>query len=155
MDLVEIDGNGLPAGGSRSLPPVAVSAVDSTVALYARAGWIRPWTGYLAFEEGACVGTCAFTHPPRDGVVEIAYFTFPGGEGRGVATRMAGLLVSLARAADPGVSVTAHTLPVENASTRVLQKVGFALVGPAMHAEDGPIWVWRLGGTAPATGAAC
>jgi RimJ/RimL family protein N-acetyltransferase len=116
-------------------------------------GWSRPWIGYLAFEEGACVGTCAFTHAPRDGVVEIAYYTFPGNEGRGVATRMAGRLVAVARASDPAVLVTAHTLPEENASTRVLRRVGFVLVGTAIHEEDGQIWIWRHAGETPVAGA--
>ena len=92
--------------------------IESTVQLYSRVGWIPPWIGYLGFEDRDCVGTCAFTGPPRLGVVEIAYFTFPGHEGRGVATRMAEGLVSMARMSAPEVSVTAHTLRLENASTR-------------------------------------
>jgi [ribosomal protein S5]-alanine N-acetyltransferase len=149
MDLVEIGQDGALSAEAGPLPDVARSAVESTVQLYSKVGWSRPWIGYLALEGGACVGTCAFTHAPRDGVVEIAYFTFPGGEGRGVATRMAGRLVSLARASAPEVSITAHTLPHENASTRVLRKLGFLLVGPAVHEMDGQIWVWRMADTAP------
>ncbi len=143
MNLVEICGDGSLAGETGPLPEATRPVIESTVQLYSRVGWTRPWIGYLAFEGGACVGTCAFTGPPRDGVVEIAYFTFPGHEGRGVATRMAGSLVSIARASAPGVSVTAHTLPTESASTRILRRAGFSFAGPSTHAEDGQIWVWR------------
>jgi [ribosomal protein S5]-alanine N-acetyltransferase len=149
MNLVEISRDGSPAEETGPLPDVARSAIDATVQLYSRAGFSRPWIGFLAFEDGECVGTCAFTHAPRDGAVEIAYFTFPGNEGRGIATRMGERLVSMARESAPGVSVTAHTLPHENASTRILRKLGFGLMGPMLHAEDGQIWLWRhLGGTA-------
>jgi len=124
---------------------VCQSAIDSTVQLYSKVGWTPPWTGYLAFEDGACVGTCAFTSTPKNNIVEIAYFTFPAYERQGFATRMAASLVALARECDPTISVTAHTLPVENASTRILRKVGFVFAGPRVHEEDGPIWVWRHG----------
>ena len=143
MNLAEIGRDGSLAAETGPLPDVARSAVDATVQLYSRVGWSRPWIGYLAFEGGECVGTCAFTHAPRDGAVEIAYCTFPGNEGRGIATRMAERLVSMARASAPEASVTAHTLPHENASTRILRKLGFALTGPMLHAEDGQIWLWR------------
>jgi [ribosomal protein S5]-alanine N-acetyltransferase len=143
MKLVEIGINGASPANPGPLPEVARTAVASTVQLYARAGWNPPWIGYLAFEGSACVGTCAFTSPPVKGTVEIAYFTFPGHEGRGVATRMAERLVSISLSHSPDVSVTAHTLPEENASTRILRKVGFVHVGAVVHPEDGQIWVWR------------
>jgi RimJ/RimL family protein N-acetyltransferase len=146
MEFVEINADGTLSAGAMPLPEAARSAVEATVQLYSRVGWIRPWIGYLAFEDHECVGTCAFTSAPRDGAVEIAYFTFPGREGRGVATRMAERLVSIAGKSAPQVSVTAHTLPQENASTRILRRIGFELMGPADHPEDGPIWVWRRKG---------
>jgi hypothetical protein len=37
----------------------------------------------FAIENGQLVGTCAFKTPPKNQQVEIAYFTFPGNEGRG------------------------------------------------------------------------
>jgi ribosomal-protein-alanine N-acetyltransferase len=130
--------------GVGPLPEAARSVVESTVQLYSKVGWSPPWIGYLAFENQECVGTCAFTSAPKGGVVEIAYFTFLNNEGRGVATRMAENLVSIATMTAPKVSVTAHTLPTENASTRILRRLGFELVGPTVHAEDGTIWVWIL-----------
>ncbi len=52
----------------------------------------------------------------------------------------------IARAvASGGVStLRAHTLPEHNASTKVLEKCGFKLVGEVMHPEDGLIWRWEL-----------
>jgi RimJ/RimL family protein N-acetyltransferase len=143
MKLVGINGDGTLMEGTGPLPEAARSVVESTVQLYSRVGWSNPWIGYLAFEGQECVGTCAFTGAPRDGVVEIAYFTFPNHEGRGVATRMAENLISMAQMSAPEVSVTAHTLPTENASTRILRKLGFERVGQRVHPEDGTIWVWR------------
>jgi GNAT superfamily N-acetyltransferase len=50
------------------------------------------WWGYLAVHptDRDVVGTCGFrAGPDANGEVEIAYFTFPGFEGQGVATAMA------------------------------------------------------------------
>lgn len=153
MNLVAIDRDGTVSGFSGQIPEVGLSAIESTVQLYSNAGWVRPWIGYLAIEDGNCVGTCAFTSAPKKNVAEIAYFTFPGNEGRGVATRMATLLISLAKEFAPTVVVTAHALPEENASTRILRKLGFVLDGSRIDEDDGQIWVWRhdagLDGKAP------
>jgi RimJ/RimL family protein N-acetyltransferase len=143
MILVGIKSDGALIEDKGPLPEAARSAIESTVQLYSRVGWNQPWIGYLAFENQECVGTCAFTSAPKDGVVEIAYYTFPNREGRGASTRMAESLLSIAGTSAPEVSVTAHTLPAENASTRILRKLGFEWVGPRVHAEDGTIWVWR------------
>ncbi len=97
---------------------------------------------YLAIEDGKCVGTCGFTSPSVNGVVEIAYFTFPDFEGRGVATRMAQRVAAIARECDPSVKIIAHTLTEENASTHILTKLGFAFRGTVHHPEDGEIWEW-------------
>jgi [ribosomal protein S5]-alanine N-acetyltransferase len=53
-------------------------------------------------------------------------------------------LIELARKTDPSVRVTAQTLPTENASTRVLQKLGFTRIGEVNHPEDGLVWEWHL-----------
>lgn len=106
----------------------------------------RPrFLGYLVVEGETqqMVGTCSFKGPPRDGVLEIAYFTFPGHEGRGIATEMARFLVQRARESEGVAQVIAHTLPEPNASTRVLEKIGMRFAGAAE--EDGiPVWRWVL-----------
>lgn len=114
--------------------------------LYARRGFVPPWMGYLAVENGVAVGTCGFAAPPDDGVVEIAYFSFPGNEGRGLATRMAAELLALAMplARQNRYQVIAHTLPEEGPSPVILRKLGFEWLGEIVHPEDGPVWKWRL-----------
>ena len=97
--------------------------------------------GYLVLEEDTIVGTCAFRSPPRDGEVEIAYFTFPEFEGRGFATEMARHLIQVVQDNEPGTRIFAFTLPEKNASNRILQKLGFNFCGERRD-EDGLI-VWR------------
>ena len=144
VDLVSITISGAPAREVPDLPEAAREALAGTAMLYREEGFEPPWIGYLVIVDGACVGTCAFKCAPRDGRVELAYFTFPGYEGRGLATRMCSELVTLARRADPAIVITAQTLPERNASTRVLEKTGFRWDSELDHPEDGRIWEWRL-----------
>lgn len=113
----------------------------SIMALYPEGGGVDPWIGYLVEEGESLVGTCAFKSPPDSSGVEIAYFTFPEHEGRGVATAMASELLRIAR--DAGEErITAQTLPEENASTRILRKLGFLQSGTAIDPDEGEVWVW-------------
>ncbi len=142
MHLVPIPRDGNVTVSGITLPAIATSVIGATVQLYARCGYVEPWVGYLAAEEENCVGACGFTSPPAGGVVEIAYFTFPDFERRGIATRMAQRLISIARECDPSVKIIAHTLTEENASNHILKKLGFAFAGTIDHPEDGKIWEW-------------
>ena len=142
MHLIPIPRDGSVGLSGVTLPEVAMSVIAPTVQMYARGGYVEPWVGYLAIEGGNCVGACGFTSPPAGGVVEIAYFTYPDFEKRGVATRMAQRLISIAQECDPSVRIIAHTLTEENASTRVLRKLGFVFIGAVDHPEDGKIWEW-------------
>ncbi|MBZ0266940.1 GNAT family N-acetyltransferase [bacterium] len=144
--LVLITRDGTPGEPLRDLPAEAAEVLDSMRVLYRQSGYVPPWVGYLAVEEGACVGTCAFKTSPIRERVEIAYFTFPPHEGRGVATRMARALVGISRRTDPEVVVTARTLPERNASTSVLARIGFVFDGEIDDPEDGIVWEWRLPG---------
>lgn len=126
-------------------PPEELGVLAATRQLYANRGFSRPWVCYLAVLGSRCVGTCGFTGSPRNAEVEIAYFTFPQDEGRGVATRMAESLVQIARETRlPGLRIIAYTLPTENASTRILKKLGFQHMGELEHEEDGKVWKWAL-----------
>jgi len=120
--------------------------VRQTLAMLATAPRSRPWGGYIAVGAyGRVVGTCAFkTGPDQGGVVEIAYFTFPSFEGRGVATAMARQLLEMARTSQEVQEVVAHTLPERNASTRVLEKIGMQCVGEVIDPEDGRVWRWTF-----------
>jgi [ribosomal protein S5]-alanine N-acetyltransferase len=145
LRLYPIDATGLSASEApRDRTEALAALVDATLSLYQRHGAIEPWIGYVAVESGEWVGGCGFAGPPQDGEAEIAYTSFPGHEGRGVATRMAQELLRLsgpaARAA--GVRFVAHTLPEEGASTTILRKLGFEGPQPIMHDEDGLVWKW-------------
>lgn len=125
--------------------PALPDVVAATVDLYGRRGFERPWIGYVAIDVGRVVGSCGFAAPPRTAEAEIAYFTFPGHEGRGVATRMATalLLDTAPYARGKGIAFIAHTLPVEGASTSILRKLGFEFLGAIQHEEDGEVWKWK------------
>ena len=146
MKLVPIEENGCVSLAADDSTSSVAFITEQLVALYRRRGFTVPWIGYLAEEGGAWVGTCGFAGPPGNGEVEIAYFTFPGGEGRGIATRMVAQLIAKTRAsvAQAGLAYIAHTLPEEGASTRILRRHGFELLGPIDHPEDGVVWKWRM-----------
>ncbi len=149
VSLVVIDRDGSPRDFPGVLSEVAHEVCRATVSLYESVGFKEPWIGYLVLEASVPVGTCGFKSVPVDGRVEIAYFTFPEFEGKGVATGMAAALVAIAQQREPLVVVAAQTLPERNASTRVLEKLGFRLTSTADHPEDGKVWEWQL---APAAG---
>jgi len=132
---------------------IVVEIAAAMAHLLAKTGAGMPWIGYLALEGSGrrVVGTCGFKDgPDTTGTVEIAYFTFPQEEGRGIATAMATALVRLASEAQSDVTtVRAHTLPERNASCRVLEKAGLQYVGLETDPEDGPVWRWEL--SLPAT----
>jgi len=94
--------------------------------------------------ENIVVGNTAFVGPPNDaGEVEIAYGVVPSFEGRGYATQSAQALTGFAFAEERVKTVIAHTLPEKNASTRILEKIGFTFTGEIEHPEDGLIWRWE------------
>ena len=106
-----------------------------------------PWIhGFdlLDRESGESVGSCGFKGPPDDaGMVEIAYGIAPAHRNQGLATEATAAATAFALA-DPQVqTVRAHTLPEENASTRVLTKCGFRKLGEVLDPEDGPVWRWE------------
>ena len=102
--------------------------------------------GYLVVEGESqqLAGTCSFKGPPDEtGAVEIAYFTFPGFAGRGIATEMARFMVARATEDERVRVVIAHTAPERSASTRVLDKIGMTFAGE--EDEDGErVWRWQL-----------
>lgn len=140
----------IPADGSIDMVsvgqhPALPEIIAATCSLYERKGFIPPWIGYVAMESGRAVGTCGFAGPPTE-EAEIAYFTFPGNEGQGVATRMAQALIELTwtEAQSRGIVFIAHTLPQDGPSTSILRKLKFQFKGSIEHPEDGTIWKWKL-----------
>ena len=108
-----------------------------------------PWRhGFFVVprETPSVIGSAGFKGPPdSDGTVEIAYGIVPGFEGRGYATEAAAALVRFAFVSERVRVVRAHTLPVANASTRVLAKCGFRHTGTVVDPDDGPVWRWERG----------
>lgn len=105
------------------------------------------WGGYFVVdaESDDLVGSCAFkSEPTENGVVEIAYFTYPGFESQGYATAMAQKLIKLANVSAMVKQVVAHTLPENSASTRVLEKAGMNYVGEVVEPDDGRVWLWKI-----------
>jgi ribosomal-protein-alanine N-acetyltransferase len=106
-----------------------------------------PWVHGFAVvhrESGSVIGSAGFKGPPDDdGVVDIAYGIVPIVQGRGYATEAAQALVAYAFDSGTVRLVRAHTAPIPNASTRVLAKCGFKLVGEVVDPEDGRVWRWE------------
>jgi ribosomal-protein-alanine N-acetyltransferase len=145
LHAIERDGS-VDLGGAQGCDALA-GVIEMTVALYERRGFVRPWIGYVAVDSGQAIGTCGFAGPPSDDEAEIAYFTFPGHEGKGVATTMAAALVGLCTdaARKRGANFIAHTLPTDGPSTTILRKLGFSLLGVIHHPQDGAVWKWKRG----------
>src|SRR5262245_37451942 len=108
---------------------------------------VDPWTlGFVVMHRAsdAVIGSCGFKGPPDlDGVVEIAYGVAPEHEGQGYATEAADALVAFAFNSGQVRTVRAHTFAAANASTRVLTKCGFRLIGEVVDPEDGLVWRWE------------
>jgi RimJ/RimL family protein N-acetyltransferase len=107
-----------------------------------------PWRfGFFVVhrEHARVIGSAGYKGPPdAAGMVEIAYGIVPSYEGQGYATEAAAALVTFA--CDHGaLLLRAHTLPVANASGRILLKCGFQNVGSVIDPEDGPVWRWERG----------
>lgn len=107
-----------------------------------------PWKdgfAVLHIADSTVIGFCSFTGPPSaDETVEIAYGIAPGYQNRGHATEAAQELIVYTMASGRVRTIRAHTLPQHNASTRVLLKCGFTLLGEVTHAEDGIVWRWEM-----------
>jgi [ribosomal protein S5]-alanine N-acetyltransferase len=132
---------------------VAREIVEQTLEFGQRVATTRPWGGYLAVsvESNKVIGCGGFKGGPQPGgCVEIAYFTFPGYEGQGFGTATARELVRIAESASEIEAVVAHTLPEHNASTRILEKVGFVHVAEVTDPDDGLVWQWRRSRSAEA-----
>lgn len=141
--LIPCDPDGNPVQAISEISETLVAHCRATADLYRQVGFVPPWVGYVAAVNGRGVGGGAFVGAPKDGFVEIAYFTLEGEQGRGYATLTARSLVELARAADPKIGLKALTLKEENPSTKILVGLGFSIVGVAQDADAGEVWEWR------------
>jgi RimJ/RimL family protein N-acetyltransferase len=110
-----------------------------------RAGHQPEWGTHLIVDgaTSTVVGLGGFKGPPASGVVEIGYSVAPDHRGRGHARRAVMSWVGLASRAGVGC-VLAHTLPAASASTRILERCGFARVPGVADDDAGTVWRWRL-----------
>lgn len=120
--------------------------VQMTIDFYKRVGFVKPWIGYLAEENGNWVGSAAFKGPPVNGTVEIAYGTNENYRNQGVGTIICKLLVDLALTTDPLLKITARTISDDNFSSKILLKNNFTCVGIVHDPEDGEVWEWLFQG---------
>lgn len=144
IDLMPIEADGSVAVDCAQLPAGLPEILQQTAAFYSRVGFAAPWISYLAMEGTRAVGICSFKSAPVDGRVEIAYFTLPGHEGKGIATAMAARLVAIAQSRPEVARIAAQTLAERNASHRVLEKLGFRTIGTMEHPDDGIVLEWQL-----------
>ena len=143
FSLVPCDQGGNPIPPVPDMSAVLVANCQATADLYRRVGFAPPWIGYVAVADGQGVGGGAFVGPPKDGYVEIAYFTLDNEQRKGFASQTALSLVAIARAHNPSIGLKAFTLKEENASTKILRSVGFSIFGVAQDDDAGEVWEWR------------
>lgn len=118
--------------------------INTMYEYYPKIGFNKPWIGYFAFNNHQVVGTGGFTGQPKDGKVEIAYWTFKEFEGQGIASFVCKQLISIAKGTDPKIIITAKTAPEHNASTKILQNNGFTFTEIVQDDEIGDAWLWTL-----------
>ena len=144
FQLIKCAADGSPVEPISGLPAQITANCAATAGLFRRIGYCDPWVGYVAVDAGVAVGGGAFVGAPRDNHVEIAYYTLKEWERRGYAKRTAAGLITIATLAQPGIVVRAFTLPEHNASTAVLQALGFVHVGDSHDPDAGATWEWQL-----------
>lgn len=138
--LVPFGPDGLPADDALTLSDELRANCAATAELYRSVSYAPPWIGYLPAFRRHVVGGGAFVGAPRDGRIEIAYFTRPDRRGRGVASRTAAALIAMARAAAPDVTILAKTLPEPGPSPTILSSFGFLRAGVVEDHEIGRAW---------------
>lgn len=142
--LAEALGHGVVAGWAtftEALKPTR----DAVAANPEGAAWGPRF--FVTGDPPVLVGWGGFKGPPDDGVVELGYEIAESHRGRGLATAATRAMLVEAFADEAVTTVIAHTLPQPNASTRVLEKVGFSFDGE--DHEDGEA-VWRFALARPA-----
>jgi RimJ/RimL family protein N-acetyltransferase len=125
--------------------PECLAVLNVYPEYYKRMGYTKPWIGYFATIDGnEIVGCGGYKGKPREGRIEIAYGTFKGHEGQGIATEICRQLVLLSVQTDPSIRITARTFLEMNASTQVLKRNGFECLGIVYDEEDGDVWEWEF-----------
>ena len=124
--------------------PDCQQLINSMHEFYPKIGFNKPWVGYFVIKNNQVVGTGGFIGQPKDGKVEIAYWTFKEFEGQGIASFSCTELIKISKRTDPTIIITAKTTPEYNASTKILQKNNFELSEVVQDDEIGQAWLWTL-----------
>ena len=111
---------------------------------YPNIGHNFPWVGYFVLRENQIVGSCGFKGKPKEGKVEIAYWTFEEYEGQGISTFSCKELVLISQQFDSTIIITATTAPENNVSTKILQNNGFEFTEIVQDHEIGDAWLWTF-----------
>lgn len=109
---------------------------------YPKIGFNLPWVGYFVVKQDKIVGSCGFVGQPKDGKVEVAYWTFKEFEKQGIASFACKELVSIAYLTDPSLTITAKTAPEYNASTKILKNNSFVFTEIVQDEEIVDAWLW-------------
>jgi len=145
MDLVPIKKR-LDDNGEFINNPLCQDTIYMTIDFYKNVGFVPPWIGYFAMQNGNLVGSAGFKGQPINGTVEIAYGAFENYRKQGIGTAICKQLVDLSLKTDPFIKITARTLPENNFSTRILEKNNFIFIGMVNDPEDGEVWEWEFKG---------
>lgn len=105
-------------------------------------GFNSPWVGYFVVRKDKIVGSCGFVGQPKEGKVEIAYWTFKEFEGQGIASFACKELINIAKLTNPNLTITAKTAPEHNASTKILENNNFVFTEIVQDDEIGDAWLW-------------
>lgn len=98
---------------------------------------------FLAGDPAELVGWGGFKGAPDRGVVELGYEIAASRRERGLATAATQAMLAEAFADQRVTTVIAHTLPEPTASTRVLEKAGFAY-DREMRTENEGTWRFAI-----------
>lgn len=106
-------------------------------------GW---WTYFpIHKQDNTLIGSGGYKgQPTPEGAVELGYEIAAVYRNRGFATEMTKGLIENAFKDNRVKSIIAHTLGLENPSTKVLKKCGFEKTGEINDPDDGLIWKWEL-----------
>jgi len=132
---------GSPAPGGWPQFPEAIGFTIDRLAMHPHeADW---WMHYFLV-NGLIVGSGGFVGRPKKGVVEIGYEIAPGFQGRRYGLGAAAALVEQAFDSGEVKSVIAHTLAIDNASTKVLERLEFENEAEIQDDAGVTLWRWRL-----------
>jgi len=106
-------------------------------------GFNLPWVGYFILKDNQIVGSCGFTGKPKNGEVEIAYWTFKKFENQGIASFACKSLITIAQNTNPELIIIAKTAPEKNKSTAILENNGLVYSGIVQDDEIGDSWLWK------------